>query len=64
MMKNTIAEMNILLDGIKNTLETLGEKITKYEDICSNIDAARDYHTNWSEKEKDRYHMILPMCEI
>ena len=26
--------------------------------ICSNMDATRDSHTNWSQKEKDKYHMI------
>ena len=32
--------------------------------ICSNIDRPRDYHTKWSESEKDKYHMILLICEI
>jgi len=32
--------------------------------ICNNIDRPRDYHTKWSESEKDKYHMILLICEI
>ena len=27
--------------------------------ICSNIDAARDYHTKWTKKEKDKYMQEL-----
>ena len=30
--------------------------------ICSNMDATRDYHTKWSQKEK--YHMISLICGI
>ena len=26
--------------------------------ICSNMGAIRDYHTKWSQKKKDKYHMI------
>ena len=26
--------------------------------ICSNMDETRDSHTKWSQKEKDKYHMI------
>ena len=26
--------------------------------ICCNMDATRDYHTKWGEKEKGKYHMI------
>ena len=32
--------------------------------ICSNMDAARDYHTKWSKSEKDKYHMMSLICEI
>ena len=32
--------------------------------ICSNRDRPRDYHTKWRESEKDKYHMILLICEI
>ena len=26
--------------------------------ICSNINGPRDYHTEWSKPDKDKYHMI------
>ena len=26
--------------------------------IFGNMDGPRDYHTKWSQKEKDKYHMI------
>ena len=26
--------------------------------MCSNVDGPRDYHTEWSQTEKDKYHMI------
>ena len=26
--------------------------------ICSNMDGPRDYHTEWSKPDKDKYHMI------
>ena len=26
--------------------------------ICSNMDGPRDYHTEWSKSDKDKYHMI------
>ena len=32
--------------------------------ICSNIDGPRDYHTNWSQTEKNKYHMISLICKI
>ena len=32
--------------------------------ICSNMDATRDYLTKWSQKEKDKYHMMSLICEI
>ena len=32
--------------------------------ICSNTEGPRDYHTNWSEAEKDKYHMISVICGI
>ena len=30
--------------------------------ICSNMDGPRDYYTKWSKSEKDKYYMILPIC--
>ena len=27
--------------------------------ISNNIDGPRDYHTKWSNLDKDKYHMIL-----
>ena len=32
--------------------------------ICSNMDGPRDYHTKWSQTEKDKYYMISLMCVI
>ena len=32
--------------------------------IHSKMDRPRDYHTNWSKAEKDKYHMISVICEI
>ena len=32
--------------------------------ICSNMDRPRDYHTEWSHKEKDKYHMTSFICGI
>ena len=32
--------------------------------ICSNMDGSRDYHTEWSKSEKDKYHMTLLICRI
>ena len=32
--------------------------------ICSNMDATREYHTKWSQKEKDKRHMISLICGI
>ena len=26
--------------------------------ICSNMDGPGDDHTKWSQKEKDKYHMV------
>ena len=31
--------------------------------ICSNMGGLRDYHTKWSQTEKDKY-IILPTCGI
>ena len=30
-------------------------------DICSNMDEPRDYHTKLSKLDKDKYHVILPL---
>ena len=27
-------------------------------DICSNMDVTRNSHTKWSQKKKEKYHMI------
>ena len=32
--------------------------------IRSNMDAPRDCHTEWSNSDKDKYHMILLICGI
>ena len=32
--------------------------------ICSNVDGPRDYHTNFSKSDKDKYHMISLICGI
>ena len=32
--------------------------------ICSNMDGPRDYHTEWSQTEKDKYHMISILSGI
>ena len=30
--------------------------------ICSNMDRPRDYHTEWSQTEKDKYYIISLPC--
>ena len=30
--------------------------------VCSNIDGSRECHYEWSESEKDKYHLILLTC--
>ena len=32
--------------------------------ICSNMNATRYSHTKWSQKEKDKYHMISHMWNL
>ena len=32
--------------------------------ICSNMDGPRDYHTEWSQTEKDKYPVISLICGI
>ena len=32
--------------------------------ICSNVDGPRDYHTKWSNSDKDKCHMIPLICAI
>ena len=34
------------------------------DNICSNMNRPRCYHNKWSQKEKDKYHMILLVCGI
>ena len=31
---------------------------TKKNAVCNNLDGPGDYHTKWSECNKDKYHMI------
>ena len=31
---------------------------SKKNAICNNLDGPGDYHTKWSESNKDKYHMI------
>ena len=32
--------------------------------ICKNMGGARDYPTNWSKSDKDKYHMISFMWNL
>ena len=32
--------------------------------ICNNMDGPRDCRTNWSQSDKDKYHMISFICGI
>ena len=32
--------------------------------ICSNTNGPRDDHTKWSQKEKEKYHMVSLICGI
>ena len=32
--------------------------------ICSNMDGPRDYQTQWSKSEKDKYNMISFICRV
>ena len=41
----------------------LSHKKERNNAICSNMDAARDYHTKWSKSEGDKY-MISFICGI
>ena len=34
------------------------KKEKKKNAICSNMDAARDYHMKWSKSEIDKYHIL------
>ena len=38
--------------------------IKKNEFICSDMDGSRDYHTEEGKSDKDKYQMILLVCEI
>ena len=42
----------------------LSHKKEQNDAICSNMDGPRDYHTKWSQKEKDKYHMVSLICGI
>ena len=42
----------------------LSYKKERNNDICSNMNATRDYHTKQSKSEKDKYHMISLICGI
>ena len=48
---------------IYNGIQLSHEK-EQYNAICSNIDATRDSHTKWSQKEKDKYYIISLTCGI
>ena len=32
--------------------------------ICISMDGHRDYHSKWSNSDKDKYHMISLICGI
>ena len=32
--------------------------------VCNNMDGPGDYHTEWSQTEKDKYNMIAHICGI
>ena len=32
--------------------------------LCNNMDGPRDYHTEWSKLDKDKYHVISLIREI
>ena len=42
----------------------LTHKIEQNNAICSNMDGTRDSHSDVSQKEKDKYHMILIISVI
>ena len=47
-----------------NTMEYYSANKEWNNAICSNSDGPRNYHTKWSQKEKDKYHMIELIREI
>lgn len=34
------------------------------EAICSNMDEPKNWHTEWSQSEKDKYHIMSLICGI
>ena len=44
-------------------ISQLQKKRMKYA-ICSNMDTIRNYYTELSQKEKDKYHMTSLICGI
>ena len=42
----------------------LSHKKERNNGICSNMDAARDYHSNWSKSEKDKHRITSLICGI
>ena len=47
-----------------HTMEYYPAKKRMSSAICCNMDGPRVYHTTWSQKEKDKCHMIPFICEI
>ena len=44
--------------------EILLIKMNEVLPFCSNMDRPREYHTKWSQTEKDKYPMIWLICRI
>ena len=42
----------------------LSHKKEWYNAICSNRDGPRHYHPKWRKSDKDKYYIILLICEI
>ena len=42
----------------------LRHKKEQYNAICSNMDGTRNSQTEWSKKEKEKYHMISLIAGI
>ena len=53
----------LLFFGVCNGI-LLGHKKEWNSAICRNLDGPRDYHTKWSQTEKDRCRMISLKCGI
>ena len=61
-LEKTIDNRNIsvlyLSKSIQYSQATKYEIIERYWTVVKELNAARDYHTKWSHKVKDKYHMI------